>query len=215
MKKIIVSLLILTGCVLAKETAIAGLSVSPVNVMLAAPERSTELRVSVGKGDSAAQISLQALEWTQVNGQDVERPSSQLLIYPTKATVAPGRPQIFRLFLSKPRYPNYYRILVKDVTAVTSADAQLKIKSGFSIPVFVEAADMQPKILAQWTPAGLLIANQGNGYDRLEAIQSTQKPVSSLQSQYLLPGTQVILPLKSPKYPVVLKTRRAGYVEIQ
>jgi len=114
--------------------------ISPVQLDLSAKNPVASFTVT---NDSAATLTYQssALSWVQVDGQDVQVATNDLIVTPPIISIEPKRSQVFRVALFKPSaHPveQSYRIILDDI----SADVNVKTEAGISfrfnhnLPVF-------------------------------------------------------------------------------
>src|SRR5262245_58348027 len=77
--------------------AVAGsFNVSPVRVELSAQSRTQALTVR-NDGAEPSVVQVQLYEWSQEAGQDILRPTGELLVSPPVFTVQPGQSQLLRI----------------------------------------------------------------------------------------------------------------------
>jgi fimbrial chaperone protein len=151
--------------------------ISPVQLDLSAKSPVASFTVT---NDSAATLTYQssALSWIQVDGQDVQVATNDLIVTPPIISINPKSSQVFRVALFKPGVhllEQSYRIILDDI----STDANTKTESGISfrfnhnLPVFYAPLTNIDSIL--WTiceshTAGkscLQMENKGNRHAKV------------------------------------------------
>jgi fimbrial chaperone protein len=142
----------------------AGFSVSPTRVEFIPGERVKGLRLH-NTGGRPIQAQLRVYAWTQVDGADVLEPSTDLVVSPPMAAIAPGAQQLVRIVRKggggDPRSAERsYRLLVDELppARVQSADVPsgLNFVVRYSVPVFVASTGDQgePPELLWFTQIG-------------------------------------------------------------
>lgn len=119
-------------------------TISPVIVNLTPTHRVVAVTVS---NDSDSPLTLQAetFKWTQINGEEREEESHDLLVVPPLAEIKPGDSQIFRITLRRPALAvaeRAYRLVLDDVGEINRESKGITITFNFShrLPVFVAGA---------------------------------------------------------------------------
>lgn len=139
-------------------SAWAGVSISPVVVEIDSPRRPASVTV---RNTGSKPITLQAnpLSWRQPDGADRYEASSEIMVVPAIATIAPGASQVFRVAVRAPASPTEraYRLVLEDVTQELAAgDAQVKtvaVRFNHNLPVLVAPSRPVQRVV-QWKPCG-------------------------------------------------------------
>lgn len=127
---------------LVARVSASGLLVAPVVIEMDLPRRAAAIRVTNG-GDAPITLQTSTSTWKQVDGQDRDEPSDDLLVVPSIAEVAPGATQIFRLALRVPApapTERTYHLTLDDITEKKASEddgAQVFIKVTHKLPVMV------------------------------------------------------------------------------
>ncbi|MDO8776034.1 MAG: fimbria/pilus periplasmic chaperone [Burkholderiaceae bacterium] len=148
--------------------AVNALTISPVIVELSPARRVVSITVT-NPSESALNFQAEALAWSQPDGHDRYEDTTDLMVVPPIAEIAPGASQIFRVTTRTPpsQREQAYRLILEDVTDETAAlpdSATVNIRVRHSLPVFV-AASGQPRASAQLGPCA---APAGKGCVRLD-----------------------------------------------
>lgn len=186
---------------------------SPMRVELSVAVPTAVLTLS-NPGDAPVSLQIQARAWTQVDGQDQQAPTSDLIFNPAAATIPPGGEQIVRVALRKApdrERERAYRLLLREVpTAAAAVDAPvigLKLAMAMDVPMFVAplvASPVPPPELSlQMAGDGqvrLRIANPGQRHLRLSDVRLTQGDATVVEQSVfvVLPGAARELLLVPP-----------------
>lgn len=173
--------------------------------------------------DKPALIQLEALSWTQQDGQDIQQLTSDILATPPVFTIVPDGEQIIRVGLRKPPDPQRqltYRLYIREVPDMSNPEppaGTVRVMIGFSLPVFVKPlAKLVRK--TQWKAKAdsgktlqVSLENQGNGHlqiRRFIVTGSNDRPVAEMrQMTYVLQQQQKSwsLPVAQPIGETVLQ----------
>jgi fimbrial chaperone protein len=178
-------------------------NVDPVRVELS-PQQQTAAIIVRNESDQPSSIQIQAVAWSQVDGQDVYTPTRELLVSPPIATIPPKSDQVIRVALRRPADPSKelaYRINLQELpTGQTAETTGVQVALRIGLPVFVqsEKGDAAPKMT--WSVARVSdsqlrvqVRNQGNAHVQisdfsLHAAGTTQAVTSESASSYVLAG---------------------------
>lgn len=177
--------------------------VNPVRVDLSAASRSAALTVK-NNGNEAVVVQLSVQAWSQEGGNDVMGPTSEILVSPPIATIAPDKEQIVRIGLR--RAPDgekelSYRLFLQEVPPPPTAGFQgLQVALRIGLPVFVQPVKGPAKAALVWNAqlrddgtVLLKVQNNGTGHIQISDVQlfssGENEPVAALSSLvYVLPG---------------------------
>ncbi|HES76151.1 MAG TPA: molecular chaperone [bacterium] len=179
----------------------ANLGVSPLRVELAPGQTSAVLSLN-NHGDKAVVVQLEAVRWTQENGQDVYAPTRDLVASPPVFTLEPGAVQLIRIGLRKPADDGQemaYRLFLQEVPGALSAGrATVQMALKISLPVFVLPKEVVRKLewsLQRTTDGRLRLRAQNLGTTRVQLVglvvyaPGDSKPLASeAQMSYVLAG---------------------------
>ena len=181
--------------------AAASLDVDPIRVEFNGSNTITVLTLT-NAGDAPATVQLEPVAWSQANGDDVYKPTREILATPPIFTVPPGGKQIIRLGLRtapdavKERSYRLYLDEVPQPSQVKGLGVLMALRIG--IPVFV--APVAPaKPVLQWSlkrGAGkeidLSVTNSGGSHIQIRQLTLTAPKLLSIvvqQAAYILPGS--------------------------
>jgi fimbrial chaperone protein len=131
--------------------------------------------------EGAVSFQAEVLAWSQPDGHDRCEDTTDLIVVPPIAEIAPGTSQIFRVATRTPPSPREqaYRLILEDVTAETAAPADsatVSIRVSHSLPVFV-AATGKPRMEARLGPCAaprvrgcVRLDNDGDRYLTIKAL---------------------------------------------
>lgn len=158
--------------------ASADLQVYPLRVELARDQKAAILRVK-NLGDAAMRLQSSALAWTQTpDGDEVQEPTGELLIFPRIVEVPAGVEQVFRIgFRGAPgRLERAFRLRIEEIPSQPRQPG-LTFALAMSVPVFVAPRDGAPRRSLSVTVAevrdgalSVTLANRGNVHERPEAL---------------------------------------------
>jgi len=200
-----------TGVLPCKVQAVS-LYVSPVRVVLT-PSRPVSSLTLGSNEETEVAVQAEVLAWSQENGQDVYKPTRDVLVNPTIFRVPPGGQQIVRLGLQVPvdATERSYRIFLQQLprdqalTREAGSGAQLQTLLRLAVPIFVPPPE--PRQEVQWRlqatappPPGtsrpsrytLTLDNRGTSHLQLKQIlvrrESGTELLRKSLSLYVLPG---------------------------
>ena len=183
----------------------AELQVYPLRLTLE-PKASTGLLTVGNRGNDDTLIQIAVAEWKQVDGQDVQTPTRDVLVNPPVFQLKAGAQQIARFGLRVPPtdVERSYRFTLQEVPqqpkeGFTGLNTLLKM----SIPIFVPPANPSPamgwRIRSTDTGAELIMTNSGNVHVQVRTVKlvsggqaAFDKPVNI----YVLPGATRAIPLE-------------------
>lgn len=189
--------------------------VNPIRVDLSPAVRSAAVTVRNSGADAVVvQASVQA--WSQQDGKDVLAPTSEVLVSPPIATIAPDQEQVIRIGLRRApdaQHELSYRLFVQEVPPPPQPGFQgLQVALRVGLPVFVEPRTGPAKATLVWdaqmrTPdsVSLKVANKGTGHIQISEVAmylpGGKDPVAAHSSlAYVLPG-------QSREWDLALKQR--------
>lgn len=170
----------------------------PVSIQMGPGQMATTLMVR-NEGADETSIQVRPFAWGQTpRGEDLLKPTVDLLVSPPLATIPVGATQVVRLVLRRPATQREasYRILLDQIPAPAAAGT-VRIALRLSIPIFAEpAARAIPHV--QWRivePGGQLYLEGQNDGGRHEKVRDLTLAgaggafkVEANLSPYILPG---------------------------
>ena len=193
------------------------LQVAPLRIALSPGH--PVVAMTIGNGDDAdLAVQAEVFAWSQEDGQDVYRPTSDVRVNPAIFKLVPEGQQILRVGLQAPdgAVERSYRIFLRQLPAAEkpiaeSAGPRLQTLLRVGIPIFVPpqgaAADivrwhLQPAAGLQAGRYDLVIDNPGSAHVQLTRIVVTRGDGSTLVarslSHYVLAGRSSVLPIELP-----------------
>lgn len=182
----------------AAESAAQGVGVSPVYLELRPQQTATSLRVENG-GATARAFEIDVRAWSQDDGRDTLNETRAFIVSPSVLEVAPGAMQIVRIARRPGQAASTseqaYRVLIREIPGESAAPTTngLRLQLEFSLPFFLNATSAAPNLAAQWTEAGLEIANQGGAHARLSYVNVGGRALEGAP-RYLLAGQSFVRP---------------------
>ncbi len=175
-------------------------SVNPVRVTLSAKQPVAAITVRNSDKQQTV-VQLEATAWSQVDGKDVQVPSTDLLATPPIFTLPPGGSQIVRVGLRGARnLPGEvtYRLSLREVPPSQPSTMGLRVALRISMPIFVvPATPVAPDIKWRATRDAdgnvrVTATNTGNAHvqlGKLDLLADGNVVGSRNIAEYVLPGT--------------------------
>ncbi len=120
------------------------LGISPVLVELSPAQRVGSVTLT-NDSDRALNFQAETRSWTQPEGSDQYEESTDLLVVPPIAEIAPGASQIFRVTLRRPPVgprEQAYRLILEDVSQeVAKQGSSVSLRYRYDLPVFVTTSN--------------------------------------------------------------------------
>ncbi|MGB3291221.1 MAG: molecular chaperone [Burkholderiaceae bacterium] len=166
----------------------ASLQVSPITVELQARQNAEGLWLS-NSGSQPLQAQVRIYAWVQENGEDVLKPTNDMVVSPPMVTIQPEQRQIVRLVRvgagqAAPAIEQAYRVVIDELPVGGGAEG-VKFVLRYSVPIFVAAAApasaaggqaaTAPKL--DWTlqhgPAGAQLVARNTGRSRAKLVDAS------------------------------------------
>ena len=170
-------------------------------------------------GKDPLPIQIEAFAWEQDEGGDRHTASSDLVIIPRIATVAPGATQLVRVALrarSRERELAFRLHFVELPMAASPGFVGVRTTVRFDVPLFFAASAEPPKM--QWSvslaadgAARLSAANAGGRFQRLAAVRLVDARGALLAERK---GPLYILPGRGMQWPLTTHARLAAGDEV-
>ena len=189
------------------------IQIAPIRLTLSAKKPVKAMTIT-NQGNDTAVLQLQAMRWTQQNGNDIYQPSKDLIASPPIMTIAPHKSQIVRLALRKNTPSDNeiaYRVYIQEVP-----QAQHKNDEGdtvvmllrFGVPVFIlPSTKIQQNLQWQTKRLGggqvqIKLVNSSNVHIEISHLNlvdlNTKKILMTTDTfAYLLPGQSKTWQVKS------------------
>lgn len=164
-------LLSLALSVLATLAQAADVSLMPVNVRLDRNNDRSTVQVT-NNGREVVVMQADAIAWQRVDGQDLDAPTSDIIVNPPVFTLQPGQTQVVRVGLRKAQELQQeatYRMVLREVPTPRVSDllnvaGSVRVLVALRVPVYVAPA----KVLRRETwqvrrePNGEMVASVSN-----------------------------------------------------
>lgn len=192
------------------QPAAGGFTVSPIRLEMQAGARAISLQLANG-ADRTKTVQVEALRWTQIEGQDHYAPAPELVINPPLFRVAPGAHQVvragFRGGAPDGAVERAYRLYLQELPDGDEPPAsQLRLLLRIGVPLFV-APSAPVRAVPVWTLAraadgGLLVElrNDGGRRLRIDALEITGHSESAAPQP--LAGLSYVLPGQVRRWPL-------------
>lgn len=187
------------------------LTVLPVNIQMAPNQMATSLTL-INQGDAETSVQVRVLKWSQAAGEEELVATSDVLVSPPIATIAPGATQIVRLVLGKKPLgsESTYRILVDQIPPA-AAPGTVRIALRLSIPVFAAPATRAAPRVKYYIEtkdgqAALVAVNGGGRHETMREVTLTNSGGDGLtttanSSPYILAGATRRWAITNPARP--------------
>lgn len=184
------------------QPAAGGFTVSPIRLEMQAGARAVSLQLSNG-ADRTKTVQIEAVRWTQVDGQDRYAPAPELVINPPLFRIQPGAHQVvragFRGGAPDGDVERAYRVYLQELPDGDEPQAsQLRLLLRIGVPLFV-APRAPVRAEPVWSlargPDGAMnveLRNAGGRRVRIDALEisdpksAESQPLAGLS--YVLPG---------------------------
>ncbi len=209
-------------------------NVDPVRVELSAEQQTAAIIVR-NESDEPSSIQIQAVVWSQLNGQDVYTPTRELLVSPPIATIPPKSDQVIRVALRRPADLTHelaYRINLQELpqplqpeSGAGAGGVQVALRIG--LPVFVQSQKGDAKPEMSWRVSRVSdnqlkigVRNRGNAHVQISdfslyAAGDAQPITGEAGSSYVLAGQERewLLKTRSPQRIVDGRIRLKAYTD--
>ncbi|MFM8699898.1 MAG: molecular chaperone [Hyphomicrobiales bacterium] len=196
---------------LGLATEAHALKVSPLSLEIVAPNGATSLNLEADSSDPVT-VQIRVMRWTQVDGEDVLEPTTDLVASPPFATLQARTNYTIRLVRQAKgavEREYTYRLLIDQLPVFPKGKSQvIGLTLRHSVPVFVRANGVSKSKL-DWSvkrdETGLVVTatNTGGRTARLTDIRmasgGTSVPVRSGLAGYVLPGQSMSWRTPAPR----------------
>lgn len=181
----------------------ADIGVDPVSIELTPDQQTASVTVS-NQSDQPASIQIQAVAWTQRDGNDVYTPAREMLVSPPIMTIGPKKEQVIRLALRRKADPTKelaYRIYLQELPQQpTPGFTGLQFALRIGLPVFVKPQQGNAAAKMAWGVARMpdqrlkvTLRNDGNAHVQVSDftlyVAGTDKQIAGESgSTYVLAG---------------------------
>ncbi len=137
--------------------------------------------------ENTSAIQIQTMSWEIQNGEDVVKPTKDIIATPVIVNIKPNTKQIIRVGLN--RNPDkeeefFYKLLIKEIPRLKKTETnEAQITIEFSIPIILKANEntktklnIQAEILSNET-LSLEIENQGKKHEILKSVVIKNKDI--------------------------------------
>ncbi|MCU7373421.1 fimbria/pilus periplasmic chaperone [Paucibacter sp. O1-1] len=196
----------LLACLLALSglAHAADISLMPVNVKLDRLNDRATVQVQ-NNGSEAVIMQADAIAWTRVQGQDVDGPTSDIIVNPPIFTIQPGQTQIVRVGLRRNQELQQeatYRMVLREVPSPRLSDignvsGSVRVLVALRVPVYVAPSKIVRQ--EQWQlrrdATGEMVAsvsNTGNVHLKIGELRLQGGAALALQGSgsVIFPGEQ-------------------------
>lgn len=186
----------LIGAGLADPAWAGSFKVNPIRINLPADRQTAALTIANSAAVPVA-VRVIALEWSQVDGMDVHRPTSNVIASPPIFTIAPGKTQLVRVGLKNREAARAYRVILEEIPRQIPVDGQIQVTLRLDLPLYVlpKGAGKSDLRWRAWRDAsGDLFAegsNVGSLYGQVVELAAKQggEEVRSKDIGVVLPGS--------------------------
>lgn len=187
----------------ARSPAGLGLGISPVINDLLPGQKVATVTVANHTG-CAAPFQFSVTKWSQVNGVDVDTPTTDVRAVPAIATIPDGQNQVVRIARVAPANgaaEEQYRLDVLQVAKCPTkpgAGPSAQIVYHLQAPIFYRGPAFHPDLKAVWTDGKLVLRNDGTATADVFGAAANGSPWR-VHALHVLPGSSIaVTPLKGP-----------------
>lgn len=172
-----------------------GLGISPVINDLLPGQKVATVTVTNNAG-CAVPFQFSVTKWTQVNGRDVDTPTTDVRAVPAIATIPDGRSQVVRIARVAPANgaaEEQYRLDVLQVAKCPTppgAGPTAQIVYHFQAPIFYRGPAFKPDLKAVWTDGKLFVRNDGTATADVFGATVNGAPWT-IHALHILPGSSI------------------------
>lgn len=185
----------------------ANLQISPLGMTLTPQQKVESLRIK-NAGTAPIRIQMRAFSWSQVAGETVETPTSDVRFGPGQFEIPAGATQIVRVIRTSPDKPTEqtYRVVISELPSATlPADQSGAVfLLNYNLPLFYRPAGATPTLSTSRVGGELSVSNTGTGTAHLSVMSVDGKPVNTGLVGYVLPGSTMRFPA-APGHKVDIK----------
>lgn len=127
---------LIAGAALAGPALAGSFKVDPVRINLPADRQTASLTIANSDAVPVA-VRVVALEWTQVDGTDVHKPTGNVIASPPIFTIAPGKTQLVRIGLKNRDAARAYRVVLEEIPRQVPIDGQIQVTLRLDLPLYV------------------------------------------------------------------------------
>lgn len=195
------AVLALVAAIHSLAAAAGSFQIEPLQVRFSHAGEIQAVRIR-NAGDAPLVLQVEAVSWTQANGEDRYEPTRGLLATPPMVQIPPDAEQIVRVALrdaAPTQAERAYRLYFHEVPAAPPADFRgLRVALRVGIPVFVAPSGVSIAPTAKWRVVRaandrlrLSVTNDGSSHLHLHSIAAltqSDMPLFRDGPAYVLPG---------------------------
>jgi len=187
----------------------ASLQVAPTSIFIAAERTADGLTLS-NSGAQPVYAQVRVFRWSQVDGEEVLEPTTDVAISPPMLELPPGGEQLVRVIRLIPppaEVESSYRVIVDEIPLDGDAgdDQGLRFVLRYSIPIFLSPLNpavgpiLHTGLVYENGATFLEVRNEGNAHAQLADLAlvtgNNRQLIAPGLSGYVLPGRQRRWPL--------------------
>lgn len=187
----------------ASPAAAGSFSINPVSLAVA-PNRTTTSASLANGGTEPVSVRVLVYRWTQEDGVDVRRETTDVIVSPPIFTLAPGAAQLVRMGVKDRRAGESFRVVFEEISRPEPVGNMVQVALRLDLPLHVEAADGAPDLTWQaWRgESGAMVleaVNTGTRHQRVLAIHRLEadETMAALSEE-----TGVVLPAGSRRWDI-------------
>lgn len=203
----------------------ADVSIMPVNVRLDRVNDRATVQVQ-NNGNESVTMQAEGILWTRQNGQDVDGPTTDLLVNPPIFTLQPGQAQVLRVGLR--RVPDLqveatYRMVLREVPVPRASDSTqvtgaVRVLVALRVPVYVAPAQVRraESWSVQRAASGETVAtvtNAGNVHVKVSELRVTSA-AGETRSIAVQGAQSVVFPGEQRSYRVQMPAGQPGSLQV-
>ncbi len=180
-----------------------GLGISPIINDLLPGQKVATVSVTNNAG-CAVPFQFSVTKWTQVNGRDVDTPTTDVRAVPAIATIPDGQTQVVRIARVAPANgaaEEQYHLDVLQVAVCPhkpGAGPTAQIAYHFLAPIFYRGPAFHADLKAVWTDGKLFVRNDGTATADVFGATVAGAPWT-IHALHILPGSSIaVTPAKGP-----------------
>ena len=183
MNQMIIKMALLCGSLLPLAGHAADVTLMPVNVQLDQNIDRTTVQV-MNNGAEPVVMQAEAIEWSRVDGKDIDGPTSDIIVNPPVFTVKPGQTQVLRVGLRNKRSLQQeatYRMVLREVPGLNLSNignvgGSVRVLVALRVPIYVAPAKTERNErwkLSQDSTGAMIaqVSNAGNVHMKIAELR--------------------------------------------
>lgn len=132
----LISGLLFTGLLAGSPAAAGSFQVNPVHITMAADRQTASLTIKNTDSREVA-VRVTAYRWTQVNGEDVYAPTTDVIASPPIFTIPASGTQLVRVGLKARTAGGAYRVILEEIPRQLPSGSEVQVALRLNLPLYL------------------------------------------------------------------------------